>query len=794
MAISAATALVTDAHRALVDDARHVKKLFLLTAVGLLMVADAPARGTSSDLVDHDVSVPSVAQAPVWPTSPVAPENSPNVVLILLDDVGFGATATFGGPAKTPALEELAKHGLRYNRFHVTALCSPTRAALLSGRNDHNAGFGTISDLANGFPGYTGIWNKDTASIAEVLRRNGYSTAAFGKWHNTPFWEISPVGPFDHWPTNLGFEYFYGFMNGMDSQWEPSLYRNTTAVDPPSGFPSSYQLTTDLVNDATTWIQTHETLAPKKPYFVYLAPGATHEPHHVSKEWIDEYRGQFDQGWDKLREQIFERQKRLGVVPLESALTPRPKEIPAWSTLAPRQKQFLARQMEVYAAFLSQTDYEVGRLLKAVQSGPNGSNTLIIYIAGDNGASGEGRMEGHDGFFYEDIAAQEKADVGLRMQHLDGLGSKLYMNHYSTAWAWAMDTPFQWTKQVASHFGGTRDPMIVSWPAKIIHPGELRSQFTHVTDIAATIYDAAGISFPPTVDGVQQKPLDGQSFLNTFDDPSASSRHRTQIFEQVGNRAIYQDGWVAAALHWLPWQWPYKNDGFESDRWELYHVDIDFSEAHDLASKEPEKLRELKALFDTQAQANNVYPLGAGGWDYTTKHQPSPAAGRTQFVFHPGFPRTPSGPVLPNFSHSHGIIARVDIEKTDVEGVIISEGSRHGGFVLYVKNNHLVYENQHGTKHDVIRSPEPLLLGRNVLEYRFEQRAGEKGASDKKPIDSGTGRLFVNGRKVAELEQHGIRVWGSLGIGQAYGSPVTDSISLPFKFDGDLESVTVELE
>lgn len=768
-----------------------MKKALLVLSAALLFCEGMPSIALSHD--GEGIYREGDTQ-PHWPKPPTAPQNAPNVVLILLDDVGFGATSTFGGPAQTPALDRLAQNGLRYNRFHVTALCSPTRAALLSGRNDHNASFGTITDLANGFPGYTGIWNKDTASIAEVLRRNGYSTAAFGKWHNTPAWEISPVGPFDHWPTNLGFEYFYGFMGGMDSQWEPSLYRNTTPIDPPNGLPINYHLTTDLVDEAIAWIRTHESLAPQKPFFVYLAPGATHEPHHVPKKWIDAYRGQFDQGWDRLREQIFERQKRLGVVPGDTTLTPRPKEIPSWDSFSVLRKQFLSRQMEVFAGFLSQTDYEVGRLLNAIRADPNGSNTLIIYIAGDNGASGEGRMEGHDGFFYEDIVAQEKADPKLRMQHLDELGSKLYMNHYSTAWAWATDTPFQWTKQVASHFGGTRDPMIISWPEKIHRVGELRTQFTHVTDIAATIYDALGISFPAIVDGVPQKPLDGQSFVDTFDNPSASSRHTTQIFEQVGNRAIYRDGWVAAARHWLPWQWPYKNSGFENDRWELYHIDVDFSEAHDLASKEPGKLRDLQSIFDTQARANQVYPLGAGGWDSSSKNQPSPAAGRTRFVFYPGLPRTPSGPVLPDFSRSHRIVAQVNITSPNGQGVIISEGSRHGGFVLYLKDNFLIYENQHGTKHDIIRSPHPLAAGAYVLGYQFDRLGDRHDGSDEKQTDSGTGRLFVNGETVAESEQHGIRVWGSFGIGRAFGSPVTDAFSLPFQFDGELESVTVELE
>jgi arylsulfatase A-like enzyme len=781
-----------------IDMAGVIRKLLL---TGLISTAVAPLSLAADSLPQPDapfagkMALSVKASVPGWPQPIMAPKGAPNVVLILLDDVGFGASSTFGGPSQTPELDELAAQGLRYNRFHVTAMCSPTRAALLSGRNAHNVGFGTVADLASGFPGYNATWRKDAVTVADVLRRNGYSTAAFGKWHNTPFWEISPVGPFDRWPTGLGFESFYGFMSGGESQWEPSLYRNTTPVEPPATPQQGYHFTTDITDQAIAWLHTHESLAPDKPYFLYFAPGATHEPHHVPKEWIEKYRGQFDQGWDKLRAETFARQRKLGVIPANADLTPRPKELPAWNSLSAAQKRFLARQMEVYAGFLSQTDYEVGRLVKAVQQDPHGDNTLILYIVGDNGASGEGGLEGHDGF-EGGPPTRKKADPRERLSHIDGLGSVLYMNNYAAAWAWAMDTPFQWMKQVASHLGGTRDPLVVVWPARIKDHGALRSQFTDVDDVAPTIYEVTRIQFPAVVDGVKQQPLDGTSFAYSFDDPTAPSRHRTQIFEQVGNRAIYQDGWVAAACHWLPWDWPYKGDDFDKDRWELYHLDADFSEAHDLAARYPQKLKELQAVFDAEAQRNNIYPLGAGGWDFGLKMQPSPVAGRKEFVFYPGLPRTPSGFVLPNFARSHRITAAVVIPPTGADGVIVADGSRYGGFALYVKDNQLVYENHSLARHDMITSAVPLPLGQLVVAYEFV-RDEAKATQDKdagRDNGQGTGRLYINGQLVAEARQGPVQAWGSFGIGQEFGSPVSSAFQPPFKFRGTLNKVTVELK
>lgn len=733
------------------------------------------------------IAVTVKESTPAWPQPVRAPEGAPNIVLILLDDVGFGAPSVFGGPAQTPALEQLAARGLRYNRFHVTALCSPTRAALLSGRNEHKVGFGTISELASGFPGYTAIWRKDAISIADVLRRNGYSTAAFGKWHNTPPWEISPTGPFDRWPTGLGFEYFYGFMGGRDSQWEPeALYRNTTPVDPPAKPEEGYHLTTDLADEAIQWVHSHQSLAPEKPYFLYFATGAAHEPHHVPREWIARYQGRFDQGWDKVREEIFARQKQLGVLPPDAQLTPRPKELPAWNSFSADQSRFLARQMEVYAAFLAHTDHAVGRLIEAAQRGLQGDNTLILYVVGDNGASAEGGLEGSEQGY-----SPEQPDLEQRLGHLDTLGSRLYNNNYAAAWAWAMNTPFQWMKQVASHLGGTRNPLIVSWPARIKDRGGIRSQYTHANDIAATIYEAVGIELPSTVDGVEQQPLDGTSLLYSFDEPSAPSRHHTQIFEQVGNRAIYRDGWVAAARHWLPWQWPYNGRDFEKDRWELYHIDEDFSQARDLAARNPEKLKELQHLFDVEARKSNVYPLDAGGWDWDVKHQPSPVAERTEFLlYYPGLPRV-SNRFVPDFSESHRITAKVVIPDTGAQGVIMANGSRYGGFVLYVKDNHLVYESHSGDQREKLTSTKALPRGTVVLAYEFA-RERPKDYAKSSSGDPGTGRLYVNGQLSAEAKQSAVAAWGPLGIGRAWGSPVSSSFESPYKFTGTLKEVVVQ--
>lgn len=735
-----------------------------------------------------------------WPEAVKPPAGAPNVVLILLDDAGFAASGAFGGPVQTPTLDRLAGQGLRYNRFHSTALCSPTRAALLTGRDAHRAGFGEVMEASSGFPGYNGIWRRDTASVAEVLRQHGYSTSAFGKWHNTPYWEISPVGPFDRWPTGLGFEYFYGFLMGAASQWEPPLYRNTQAVEQPKSVKDGYHFTTDIANEAITWVRTHQSLVPEKPYFLYFATGATHAPHHVPKAWIDHYRGRFDQGWDRLREEIFERQKKLGVIPADAELTPRPREMPAWDSLSQDQHKLLSRQMEVFAAMLAHTDHEVGRLIDAVQNGPGGENTLIIYIAGDNGASAEGGPEG--------------GDVGNDLQHrlraLERLGDETINNQYSAAWAWATGTPFQWTKQVASHFGGTRVPVVVSWPAHIKDHGAIRQQFTHVNAVAATLYEVIGIEAPVSVNGVKQLPLDGPSFAASFDRSDAPSLHREQLFEQMGNRAMYKDGWIASARHSIPWS-AVRSEDFSKDRWELYHVDSDFSQAHDLATQYPDKLRELQELFDRRAWEGNVYPLNNGfGGKAFGADLPKVLAPSNHYVFYPGLPRMT---VLssPDFSRSHRIEAALDIPSSGGEGVLLATGGRFGGFAFYLQHGKVVYEqNFQGAAHQHVVSDRMLPSGRVevAVEFTWDEpphmatggasKMGERGNA---PLaGSGTVRLFINGRPAGEahLAQAAAPSFtdyvGSFTVGRGPSSPLSDRFDGPFPVaEGLLQKVEVWL-
>lgn len=751
-----------------------------IAAVALCVVS---AAWPKSDVNSKEERSVSDGFARHWPQPVNTPSGAPNIVLILLDDVGFGAASVFGGAVQTPGLEQLAAQGLRYNRFHVAAQCSPTRASLLSGRNPHRLGFGAVGESE--FPGYNTIWSKEAVSIGEVLRRNGYSTAAVGKWHNTPMWEISPAGPFDRWPTGLGFEYFYGFMGAAENHWQPMyLYRNNTAVEASFRAGQRYHLTTDLADEAIGWIRTHEALTPRKPYFLYFATGATHRPNHVAKEWVDLYKGRFDAGWDRLREITFARQKELGAIPSDAALSARPKEIPAWNSLSVDERRLLAREMEVYAGFLTQTDHEVNRLIEAVKELPDGDNTLILYVVGDNGASSEAGIVG-----------DARSTAGL-LKRLDDMGGPHYphpMNEYSSGWAWAMSTPFQWQKLIASHLGGTRSPLVVSWPARIKDNGSWRSQYTHVNDVAATLCEIIGIPFPHTVDGVKQLPLDGVSFARSFEDANAESLHTMQIYEQWGNRAIYKEGWLASARHFVPWdpaRWG--NRIYDGDKWELYRLDGDFSQAHDISARYPEKLKELQSLFDVEAARNNIYPLGGAkqlGDASVLQNAHYPTAGRREFIYHSGLPRLPSW-MAPDFNQAHRITADIVISGEDTEGVIVANGSSFAGFAIYVKNKHLFYESMVGDQHTLQRSPEPLAPGRTSIAYEFDPENGNAGPGG----GSGVGRLYVNATLVSETEARvaSFAFLGVFGIGQAY-LPMGSSFSPPFKFSGKLNTVKVEL-
>ncbi|WP_448661994.1 arylsulfatase [Sphingomonas sp. CJ20] len=780
------------------------RTLLMLSASTLSLAMPLAAQSQSapggSEGFAGKIGLTRAQSSPAFPKPAEAPKSAPNVVVILLDDVGFAATSTFGGLARTPNLDALASDGVRYNRFNTTAICSPTRAALLTGRNHHQVGFGNLQDIAAGFPAYNTVWKQETASIARILHDNGYSTAAFGKWHNTPQWEISPAGPFNHWPTGLGFDHFYGFLNGEDNQWEPHLYENTTPVESPNKASPDYHLTADLVDRAIGWVDEHDALAGKKPYFLYFAPGAVHQPHHVPEEWIARNKGRFDGGWDKYREEAFVRQKRLGVIPADAQLTPRPEGLPAWDSLSPDQKRLYARQMEVYSAFLEHTDHEVGRLIKEIRSRPGGQNTLIFYIVGDNGGSSEG---GIDGSLANEAGSATGGQVGVagQLSQIEKFGGPEVANHYAAGWGWATTTPFQWVKQVASHFGGTRNPLIVSWPGHTSAAGAVRSQFGHVNDIAPTILDAAGIAFPDTVDGVKQVPFEGRSLVPTFTNAAAPEAHKEQYFEIFGNRAIYKDGWVAAARRpYQPWKLiealatVYASDP-ATDRWELYHVDKDFSEARDLAASEPGKLAELKAEFEKEGIRNGVFPL-----------LPLPGSAPTlfdatarRFAFQPGIGQLPRN-ALPDLS---GVAHRFEVDikgnAGSASGVLIAEGGRLGGFALYVKQGRLVFENnEYGQSRQTVAASEALPAGPVTVAYAYAPASPATGRF-LRPAVPGTVTLFVNGKQVGSgpigkfLSAPGAYSEG-FDIGLDRGSPVSNDPAAQQRYAQPLGEVRLLLE
>ena len=548
----------------------------------------------------YEDSDPATFPQIVWP-----PKGAPNIVLVLLDDVGFGQFSVFGGGVSAPNLEKLAGQGLRYNRFHTTALCSPTRAALLTGRNHHVAGTGSITEAATGYDGYTGIIPRSTDTAAEILRQNGYATAWVGKNHNTPVWETSEIGPFDRWANGLGFDYFYGFNSGDTSQYEPILFENRNRV--PRSSDPNYHLSTDIADKSIAWMQKVKVIDPNRPFFLYIAPGATHSPHQAPKDWIDKFKGQFDAGWDRYREMTFERQKLLGVIPQDAKLTPRPAGLPAWDSLNADQKRLYARMMEIFAGYGAHVDHEIGRVLDAVAKLTDADNTMIIYIVGDNGASAEGGIEGstNENAFFNYVPESWQDNLKV----IDELGGPKHFNHFPSAWAWAMNTPFQWTKQVASHFGGTRNPMIISWPAKIVDKGGLRSQFHHVIDIMPTLLDVAGLQAPNVLNGIAQKPIEGVSLTYTFGDAKAGDRRKAQVFEMGVNRGMYQNGWFASSLSFVPWQPERKGFDIDKAKWELYNIDQDFSQADDLAAQNPEKLKALQDLWWAEAARNDILPL-----------------------------------------------------------------------------------------------------------------------------------------------------------------------------------------
>ena len=732
---------------------------------------------------------------PDFPKDVHAPKGAPNVLLIMTDDVGWGASSMFGGPIPTPAYDKLAASGLRYNTFHTTALCSPTRAALISGRNHHTASTGVITEMATGYPGYNSLMSKSCGTVGEILRGNGYNTSWFGKNHNVPDWQSSQSGPFDLWPTSLGFEYFYGFIGGDTDQWHPAIFDGTHPIETPAHDPK-YHLDADLANHAIAWIEQQHSLAPEKPFFAYYTPGLCHAPHHAPKEWIAKFTGQFDQGWDKVREETLARQIALGVVPAGTKLTERPKEIPAWDSLTADQKKLYAHMMEVYAACLAYCDYNIGRVIQAIADTGELDNTMIIYIQGDNGASGEGTLQGLANEV--GVAANgvpESLDYLLSI--MDDLGGPLTYNHYPVGWAHAMDTPFQWTKQVASHFGGTRNGLVISWPKHMKQMGEVRSQFCSIIDIVPTILEAAGVKAPKVIGGVKQTPIEGVSLVYTFGDAKVATHHQTQYFEMMGNRGVYDNGWVACTTpRRLPWQ-AAADSSPDDFKWELYHVADDFSEANNLVEQNPEKLKELQKVFDREAKKYNVLPLDASFIARVdVRIRPSLTRGRDTFTYYPGTIRVPEGTAPDTKNKSFTVTAEVEIPERGAEGVLVTQGGRFGGYALLLMDGKpefdYAFSNQKQFKYR-ITSNDKLAPGKHTIKFDSKYEGPGLGKS-------GTGTLFVDGQQVAQgkIERtipSRFSLDETFDVGEDTGTPVVEDYEarMPFKFTGTLKKVVIEL-
>jgi arylsulfatase len=719
------------------------------------------------------------------------PAKAPNVLIVLIDDMGFGQSSAFGGPIQMPTVERLAQSGLRYNEFHTTALCSPTRAALLSGRNHHVNNFGSIAETATAFPGQTGQRPNSVAPLAEMLRLNGYSTAAFGKSHETAAWEVSPSGPTDRWPTRSGFDKFYGFIGGETNQWAPLLYDGMNQVEPSTD--PNYHFMTDMTNQAIDWMQYQKSLTPDKPFFIYFVPGATHAPHHVPKEWIAKYKGRFDQGWDKLREETLARQIKLGVVPAGTKLAPKPEAIKDWAALSADEKTLFARQMEVFAGFGEYADTEIGRLIQAIEATGQLDNTLVFYIVGDNGASAEGGMVGlYNEMTYFNGVHETVEDI---LKHYNELGGPTTYPHYAAGWAVAGDTPFAWTKQVASSYGGTRNGMVIHWPKGIKAKGGLRSQWHHVIDIAPTILEVAGLPEPKSVNGTAQTPIEGVSLAYTFADTKAPSRHTTQYFEIFGNRAIYHDGWLAGTVHRAAWEFEVRRP-LEDDIWELYDTRTDFSLANDLAAKNPAKLKELQDLFLKEAVKYSVLPID----DRTLERlnaalvgRPDLMAGRTSLTVYQGMIGMSENVFINVKNRSHTITAEVEIPNQGANGVIVAQAGRFGGWSLYVKDGKPTYTyNWLGLQRYTVAASQALPAGKATIRFEFAYDGGGIGKG-------GKGTLFVNGKQAAagRIERTQCCAFSAdegADVGADEGTPVAEAYKVPFKFTGKIAKVTIELK
>ncbi|WP_137844551.1 arylsulfatase [Microbacterium sp. 2FI] len=757
----------------------------------MLPIPDRPGPGlTTFDAKDPDTGYP-----PIEPLLP--PAGAPNVVVILLDDVGFGASSAFGGPCETPTAERLAAGGLSYNRFHTTALCAPTRQALLTGRNHHSVGMGSVTETATSAPGNSSLRPNTKAPLAMTLKLNGYSTAQFGKCHEVPVWQSSPMGPFDAWPSGGGgFETFYGFIGGENNQWEPALYEGTTPVEPPATPEEGYHLTEDLADRAISWIRTQKALMPDRPFFVYFAPGATHAPHHVPAEWADKYRGRFADGWDAQREKTFARQKERGVIPPNAELTARHAEIPAWDDMPDELKPVLERQMEVYAGFLEHTDHHVGRVIDAIESLGILEDTLVYLIIGDNGASAEGTINGafNEMANFNGMAALENPEFML--SKMAELGSPTSYNHYAVGWAWAMDTPFQWTKQVASHWGGTRNGTIVHWPRGVEERGGLRSQFTHVIDVAPTILEAAGLPEPTMVNGVQQSPMEGRSMLYTFNDSAAPETHDLQYFEMFGNRGVYFRGWSAVTKHRTPWLLIEKGlRALDDDVWELYDGSTDFSQARDLAAQHPERLHELQRLWLIEAVKYNVLPIDDRTGERLNPDlagRPTLVRGNSQLLFS-GMGRLSENSVVSIKNKSFSVTAEIEVGASGCEGVIIAQGGRFGGWSLYVVGGAARFTyNTLGIQHFTTTAESAIPPGTHQVRMEFAYDGGglAKGGDVTLFYDGaavGTGRVGATQPMIFSADE-------TTDVGFESGTSVSDDYTLrSSRFRGRINWVQIDV-
>lgn len=730
---------------------------------------------------------------PRWPSAPDAPKGAPNVLVIMTDDVGYGVSSAFGGPVPTPTFDALARQGLRYSRFNTTALCSPTRASLLTGRNPHNVNMGNVANIPTGYEGYTSVIPKTAATIAQILKAGGYNTAMLGKGHITPEWEMSPAGPFDRWPTGLGFEYFYGFLSADASLWNPNLVENEKPVDQPDD--PDYHFEKDIATHAIDWLQAQHVSAPDKPFFLYYAPGAAHTPHHAPKEWLEKFRGQFDKGWDKVREESFERQKAMGLIPIDSVLSPRPDSLPAWDSLDAAHKKVAARLMEAFAATVAYSDYQTGRVIQNLRDRGQLDNTMVIFIEGDNGSSAEGGLNGL-AFEQSSITGRKESFAELA-SHYDDFGGPNVYNHFPAPWAWAMNSPFPWWKQIASQAGGTRNGMVISWPARIKDMGTFRTQYAHVSDIAPTILEVTGIKAPDTMAGVKQQPIDGISLAYSFTAPNSPSVRRTQVFEMMENFGIYHDGWMAGTLpKRLAWEVGAGQDrklnlGPDSRKWTLFNLDKDFTTATDLATNNPAKLKELQDLFWKEAAANNILPIhdyseGAAG-------RPTLGGNRNHFVYRAPLSRLNEDAAPHIIGKSFTIDADVDVG-SNANGVLVTQGGRFGGYAFYFKRGVPVFHyNAVGSDQFTIRSARAIGAGRHKISASFQADKAEPGSG-------GTLTISVGGEPVGSGRiARTIRGWVSHTEGFDVGldtiTPVNSDYSIAdSEFSGTIQKIDIYLK